>query len=62
MDEIEKLLEAANAGLRKAVEAAYEAGRQAGKREVFSALTAAAGVEPPVKRRKRRTKAEMGKE
>ena len=29
MDEIEKLLEAANAGLRKAVEAAYEAGRQA---------------------------------
>ena len=36
--------------------------KQAGKREVFSALTAAAGVEPPVKRRKRRTKAEMGKE
>ena len=38
-----------------------QASKQAGKREVFSALTAAAGVEPPVKRRKRRTKAEMGK-
>ena len=62
MDEIEKLLEAANAGLRRAVEAAYEAGKQTGKREVFSALTAAAGVQEPVKRRKRRTKAEMGKE